>query len=78
MSMVLVCDELDGYIPRPPDVPDCAHVPYWVDVSSFTGGGSLLPPLGLEDAASIALAIAMVWVIGYAWRQIRRAFESID
>lgn len=41
-------------------------------------GGMLLPDLPISDAMEIGSAIALVWIIGFLWREIRRAVTSID
>lgn len=34
---------------------------------------SFVPELSTADASQIGMAIAMVWIIGWAWREIRRS-----
>lgn len=44
----------------------------WIQIDS---GAQFLPPLSIEDGAAIAMAIALCWVVGFAWREVRRAFS---
>lgn len=36
------------------------------------------PRLEIADASQIGMAIALCWVIGWAWREIRRSVNSSE
>lgn len=70
MPWVLVCDSPD-MLSNPPT--RCEAGEHWENLRVEEGSGGMLPDLPLDDAASIGMAIAFLWVIAFAWREIRRA-----
>jgi len=75
MPWVLTCTSPD--MRGDPPV-DCASGQHWEQLEMPPASGSLLPDLTLEDAAEIGVAIAFLWAIAFAWREIRRAVSSTD
>lgn len=73
MSWVLQCDYPD--MSTDPPVA-CKGVEYWAELQDPSSG--FLPTLSLEDAAQIGMAIAFLWAVAFAWREIRRAVSSTD
>lgn len=72
---VLTCEVSDSvrFEPSYPSQP-CAS-PIWIYHEHVDSGSQVLPPLSVEDGATISMAIALVWVVGFCWREIRRSLN---
>lgn len=75
MPWVYVCDAPDEV--RTPPV-SCIGGEHWEYLRTDDVSSGLLPDLSLEDGASLSMAIAFLWVIAFAWREIRRAVTQTD
>lgn len=70
---VLTCQEFDNR----PYPPQCVSEE-WVRSHELPVSNSFVPELSTADASQIGMAIAMVWIIGWAWREIRRSVNSSE
>lgn len=75
---VYVCDQLNTKV-----YPETCEAGAWMDVQEFLQLADppyplppVFPELSTADASQIGMAIAMCWVIGWAWREIRRSVNS--
>ena len=76
MPYHFVSDCLRVREPKPEVLPESDCTGHW-QLQDDSGVG-FFPDLSPADAADIGLAIALCWIIGFCWREIRRAITRID